>query len=112
MNLDGCALSSGSSSLTDSESGLAGAAGVGWMGLKPAVVEGVTAGLEGAAAWARSATEVGGSTCWSVELKKRARLGRRKVGGRAEGVPGVRTSCAALRSALLNIVICVRNSLA
>ena len=44
---------------------------------------------------------VGGSTCCSVELKYRAWLGRRKVGGSVE--EGTRTSRTALLNALLNI---------
>lgn len=102
--MDGCALRSGRSCLTDSESGAAGPAGVVEMGLKPAVVEGVMAGLEGAAAWERSLIVVDGSMCCVVELKRRACRGRRKVGGRAEGVLVVRNSCVARRSVRLNIV--------
>lgn len=44
---------------------------------------------------------VGGSTCCSVELKYRAWLGRRNVGGSVD--EGTRTSCTARLNALLNI---------
>jgi hypothetical protein len=82
---------------------LGGAAGDGWIGVKAAVVEeGVTAPLDPATAWETLMASVGGSTCCEVELKYRARLGRRKVGGSAAG--GAGASCTALRSALLNIV--------
>ena len=44
----------------------------------------------------------GDSTCWVVELKKRARRGRRKVGGRAED--GTRVSSIDRLIVLLSIV--------
>ena len=44
----------------------------------------------------------GGSTCWEVELKYRARYGRRNVGGSADG--GILKSKMDLLIVLLNIV--------
>jgi hypothetical protein len=45
---------------------------------------------------------VGGSTCCAVELKYRARYGRRKVGGSADG--GILMSKMDFLTVLLNIV--------
>lgn len=99
MNFDGCALSSGRSSFTDSETayGVDGAAG--WAALIS--VADAIASVEIGECEASGAFEVGGSTCCSVELKYRAWLGRRKVGGSVE--EGTRTSCTARLNALLNI---------
>lgn len=42
----------------------------------------------GLVSWDASNPPAGGSTCWAVELKYRARLGRRKIGGNADdGIP-------------------------
>jgi hypothetical protein len=52
--------------------------------------------------WEAVSASVDGSTCCVVVLKYRARLGRRKVGGRT--VDGIRTSQIDFLTVLLNIV--------
>lgn len=71
-------------------------------------IEEVAAGLEDAAGDFGVATSealnpsVGGSTCWAVVLKNRARFGRRKGGGSAE--VGILVSKMDFLIVLLNIV--------
>jgi hypothetical protein len=99
----------GSSSLTEGERGLGVGSAVGGEGAGVGVfgvrAEGEAAMAFGAGGASRgiSRPSGGGSTICAVELKYRARFGRRKVGGNADA--GIRMSRMDLRSDLLNILV-------
>ena len=109
MKWEGCAASRGSSSFTDEERAAGVGAGGGAEGIDEAEVgtdfEGNSAdNIEAVGGvWDVLNPSADGSTCCAVELKYRARFGRRKVGGSTTG--GIHVSRMDFLKVLLNILI-------
>lgn len=81
MKCDGWAVRNGSISLTEGDNDSGATLGIDVTGSEEAIEE--STGFKDAVEDNGVALlfSMGDSTCWVVELKKRARLGRRKVGG-------------------------------